>query len=72
MIRRNFQTPSEHPSPPLAANGSLTAFDSLSEDEEDQYGPIEDDDDIAPQQPRRPVLQVECAHVRPELAEATQ
>jgi hypothetical protein len=63
MIRRNLHTPSEHPSPSLTANKSPTVFNGLSEDEEDQYDPIEDDDDIAPQQPLHPVLQVEWAHV---------
>jgi hypothetical protein len=72
IIRRNLHTPSEHPSPPLTANESRTVFNSLSEDEEDQYDPIEDEDDIAPQQPLRPVLQVALSHVRPELAEVTQ
>jgi hypothetical protein len=70
MIRRNLHTPNEHPSPPLAANESPVVFNSPSEDEEDQHDPIEDD--IAPQQPLRQVMQVERAHVRPELAEATQ
>jgi hypothetical protein len=37
MSRRNRHTPSEHPSPPLAASESPTVFNSLWEDEEDQY-----------------------------------
>jgi hypothetical protein len=72
VIRRNLHTPSEHPIPPLAVNESPTVFNSFPENEEDQYDPIEDDDDVAPQQFLRPVLQVERAHVRPGLAEATQ
>jgi hypothetical protein len=69
MIRQNLCTPKEPPSPPLTSNESLTVLNSLLEDEEDQYDPIEGDD-IFPQQLLRPVLQVEWAPVRPELAEA--
>jgi hypothetical protein len=47
MIRRNLHPPSEHLSRPLTANESPTVFNSLSEDEEDQYDPIKEDDDIA-------------------------
>jgi hypothetical protein len=49
MIRPNLHTPGEHPSLPFAANKFPTVFNSLSEDEENQYDPIEDEDDIAPQ-----------------------
>jgi hypothetical protein len=70
MIQRNLHTPSEHPIPALTANESTTVFNSLWENEKDHYNPIEDDNDIAPQQPLRPVLQVEWAYVQPQLAEA--
>jgi hypothetical protein len=72
MIRPNLHTPSEHPSPPLTANEFRAVFNSLSEDEEDQHDPIKDDNGIAPQQPLRPVLQVERADIRLEFAEAAQ
>jgi hypothetical protein len=47
MIRRNLYTPSEHPSPPLAANEYPSVFNSLSENEEDQCDSNEDNGDIA-------------------------
>jgi hypothetical protein len=58
MIRRNLHTPSEHPSPPLAANEFPTVFNSLLENEEDQYDLNEDDDDITPQQRHDCVLSI--------------